>query len=324
VTPLFALLDQLGSIAQRMDPRRLDALVGELDPAGVEPTSQAAVYALRACAALYAAPDADNPTRAAYQALRQYSRALDALVGEADSEAGVGRYLLEPALRDDPAVLARLAAPPRPGTGAFHFDNDTARRGGWSVYVPPFIDAPAPLVMALHGGSGHGRLFLPNWVPWARARGLIVVAPTAADSTWSLMEPGTDTGRLHTILATVQARWPIDPARMLLTGMSDGGTFTLLAGLSEDSPFTHLAPAAAAFHPMLLALSSPERLARLPVHLTHGALDWMFGVETARTAARMLAAAGAAVTYREIADLSHAYPRDGQGAVADWWLGRPA
>jgi phospholipase/carboxylesterase len=102
--------------------------------------------------------------------------------------------------------------------------------------------------------------------------------------------------------------------------MSDGGTFTLLSGLAEDSPFTHLAPVAASFHPMLLAMTSPQRLTGLPIHLTHGAQDWMFSVGTARTAYRSLAAAGAAITYREIADLSHAYPRDGQGEVLDWFL----
>ena len=107
---------------------------------------------------------------------------------------------------------------------------------------------------------------------------------------------------------------------MLLSGMSDGGTFTLLSGLAEDSPFTHLAPVAASFHPMLLAMTAPERLTGLPIHLTHGALDWMFPVSMARTAHRMLAAAGAAITYREIADLSHAYPRDGQGEVLDWFM----
>jgi phospholipase/carboxylesterase len=45
----------------------------------------------------------------------------------------------------------------------------------------------------------------------------------------------------------------------------------------------------------------------------------MFPVDGARTAYRALAAAGAAVSYREIADLSHAYPREGQGEVLDWF-----
>jgi phospholipase/carboxylesterase len=257
-----------------------------------------------------------------YRPMRYYSRSLEALAGLAETVPAVGRYFLEPALRDDPAVLQRLVGPAHPDSGAFHFENNTGQRGGFSVYVPPWCNParPAPVIMALHGGSGHGRLFLWNWVAEARSRGLIVIAPTAVGSTWSLMEPDIDARNLGAILDRVRQRWAIDPTHMLLTGMSDGGTFTLLSGLADDSPFTHLAPVAASFHPFLLTMTSPERLTGLPIHLTHGALDWMFPVSMARTAHRTLAAAGAAVVYREIADLSHAYPRDGQGEVVDWWL----
>ncbi|MFL5257156.1 MAG: alpha/beta hydrolase, partial [Rhodopila sp.] len=139
-------------------------------------------------------------------------------------------------------------------------------------------------------------------------------------STWSLMQPETDSRNLARILDRVRDRWAVDPAHLLLTGMSDGGTFTLLSGVSADSPFTHLAPVAATFHPLLLAIADPQRLTGLPVYLVHGALDWMFPVEVARTAHRTLAAAGAAGTYREIADLSHAYPRDEQAAMLDWFM----
>ena len=33
--------------------------------------------------------------------------------------------------------------------------------------------------------------------------------------------------------------------------------------------------------------------------------------------------AGAAVTFREIADLSHTFPRDETGAILDWFLSGP-
>jgi phospholipase/carboxylesterase len=325
------MLDTLGLIARRMHPRRLRDLVALLDgpEAGLAkiswsepPIRQAALHVLQASSDLRAALVADNPMREAYRALRHYSRALEALAGLAEANPAIGHYLLEPRFRNDPVALARLAAPLKPDTGVFHSANETAQHGGYSVYVPPWIDPalPAPMVMALHGGSGHGRLFLWNWLPEARARGLIVVAPTATGSTWSLMEPEIDIDHLHTILTQVRARWAIDPDHMLLTGMSDGGTFTLIGGMSDGSPFTHLAPVAASFHPMLLAMSSPRRLTGLPVHLTHGAMDWMFPVDMARTSYRTLKAAGAAITYREIADLSHAYPRDEQGEVLDWLL----
>ncbi len=326
---LFGVLDTLSGIAQAMDPRRLDALIEKLgdidfDLAGQDgPVGVAAGLAAQACAGLRAAPAAENPMMQAYRAMRAYSRSLEALAGLAETVPSVSRYFLEPGLRDDPVLLQRLAGPPSRDSGAFHFENETAQRGGFSVYVPPFYDAtrPAPVVMALHGGSGHVRLFLWNWVAEARSRGLIVIAPTAVGSTWSLMEPDVDAGHLGDVLDQVRDRWAVDTGRLLLTGMSDGGTFTLLSGLADDSPFTHLAPVAASFHPFLLAMTSPARLTGLPIHLTHGALDWMFPVSVARTAYQTLSAAGAAVVYREIADLSHAYPRDGQGAVLDWWLG---
>jgi len=45
-------------------------------------------------------------------------------------------------------------------------------------------------------------------------------------------------------------------------------------------------------------MASLDRLRRLPLYLVHGALDWMFPVEVARQTHRALAAAGAAVVYR--------------------------
>ena len=207
-------------------------------------------------------------------------------------------------------------------TGVIHARNDTGERGGFSVYVPEDYD-PArayPLVMALHGGSGHGRLFLWSWLREARGRGVILVAPTAMGDTWSLMEPDVDSAHLAQVLEEIAQRWGVDRTRLLLTGMSDGGTFTLLSGLDDQSPFTHLAPVAASFHPLLLTMAAPRRVTGLPVYLVHGALDWMFPVSIARTAQRALTAAGARVTYREIADLSHAYPREEGSAILDWFL----
>ena len=327
-THLFAVLDTLSAIAQAMHPGRLPALTNKLAEQDAhlaqypEPLTQAANFAYQACAALRAAPEAENPMVDAYRAMRHYSRALEALADLAETHQAVSRYFLEPKYRDDPALRQRLSEPPHPDSGTFHFGNRTDQRGGFSVCVPPWYDAskPTPVITALHGGSGHGRLFLWNWLPEARSRGLIIIAPTAMGRTWSLTEPHIDSQNLASILDRVGARWNIDPARTLLTGMSDGGTFTLLSGLADGAPFTHLAPVAASFHPFLLSMTSPARLTGLPVHLTHGALDWMFPVSQARTAHRMLASAGAAVVYREIADLSHAYPRDRQPEVLDWWL----
>jgi phospholipase/carboxylesterase len=108
---------------------------------------------------------------------------------------------------------------------------------------------------------------------------------------------------------------------MLMTGMSDGGTFCYVSGLEADSPFTHLAPVSATFHPLMAAMADENRVQDLPIHIVHGALDWMFPVEVARQTQERLAAVGADVTYREIEDLSHCYPREVNAVLLDW-IGR--
>jgi phospholipase/carboxylesterase len=261
----------------------------------------------------------------AFRAARQQYRAIEALYPLAPSLPSISRFFVEPARRDDTALAARLEAArrrPVPDTGVFHFDNDTGSRGGFSVYVPEYLDmrTNVPLVCALHGGAGHGHVFLWSWLREARARGVILVTPTATGDTWSLMEPDIDSAHLSRVLAFVSERWPVDPVKLLLTGMSDGGTFTPLSGLDADSPFTHLAPAAASFHPMLVTMAEPERIQGLPIYLVHGALDWMFPVSRARTAYEVLTRAGAKMVYREIADLSHTYPRDENGSILDWFV----
>lgn len=93
-----------------------------------------------------------------------------------------------------------------------------------------------------------------------------------------------------------------------------------MQGLMSGSPFTHLAPVSASFHPFLLEVVEPERLSKLSIYLVHGAKDWMFGIDIARTANRALAGAGADIVYRELADLSHTYPRDENARILDWFL----
>jgi phospholipase/carboxylesterase len=224
--------------------------------------------------------------------------------------------------------LARLAEPSRENTGIVHDHNEPGSRGGFSLYVPEYCtpERAWPLVMALHGGSGHGRGFLWSWLRDARSFGAILVAPTATGgasnkSTWALMGEDTDTPNLVRILDLVRGRFNVDPTKLLLTGMSDGGTFCYVSGLESTSPFTHLAPVSATFHPLMAETADAERLRGLPVHIVHGRLDWMFPVQIARQTRHLLSAAGADVTYRELDDLSHCYPREMNAEILKWLSG---
>jgi phospholipase/carboxylesterase len=339
VPPLLEALGALGFIARFLDPSEFGgvmAAVGTPDAAlraalsKLSPVSPpdsdagrlkiASEQVILAFDGLRAALDAGD-FRAVFRALRHLPRAQEALYPLAATNADVSRFFLDPTVRDDADLSARCMQPARNGeTGVIHVNNAFGDRGGYSVYVPEFYtpDRAWPLVMALHGGSGHGRSFLWSWLRDARSFGAIVIAPTANGATWALMGDDIDTPNLARILASVRERWSLDPQRLLMTGMSDGGTFCYVSGLEAESPFTHLGPVSATFHPMLASMADADRLRGLPIHLVHSALDWMFPVEVARQAQQALSAAGANVTYREIGDLAHTYPREINAPMLAW------
>ena len=289
----------------------------------LEPAAEAAAAGI---AGLRSAGEAPQPIVAAYRALRSYATAAQLLYPMAAFLKPVSQFFLEQAMRGDPALTDRLAAvdPAREHVGVMHVGGPPGTRGGFSLYVPEYYTADRawPLVVALHGGSGNGRNFLWNWLRDARSFGAILIAPTATGPTWALMGEDTDTPNLMRILETVRGRYNVDTKRLLMTGLSDGGTFCWVSGLDRASPFTHLAPIAATFHPLMAEIADAERLRGLPVFLVHGRLDWMFPVQVARQTSNLLSAAGADITYREIDDLSHCYPREMNAEILKWMNGK--
>ena len=341
--PLLQSLEALSFVARHLNPpdfERVMEAIGLPDHALEGARSRLAAWpqefadvrttletasdaALKAFAGLRAVQNGNGDLLAVFRALRYAPRAQEALYPLAAKFPPVSSFFLDPALRDDPDLLTRLATSARENTGIMHDNNEPGSRGGFSLYVPEYYtpDRTWPLVMALHGGSGNGRNFLWSWLRDARSFGAILIAPTATGSTWALMGEDTDTPNLMRILETVRGGWNVDPELMLLTGMSDGGTFCYVGGLDGASPFTHLAPVSATFHPLMAEMAEPQRLRGLPIFLVHGRLDWMFPVQVARQTQGALSAAGANVTYREIEDLSHTYPREINVEMLKWLNG---
>ncbi len=344
IPPLLTALDALAYVGRHLHPPALMELVpgieqfrepvakgldsfGSVDwPAHLgqfaHHAQKAGSEALKAYEALENSLTQSNPVMGAYRAMSFNTRAVEALYPVSSMLPPVSRFYLSDNHRGDESLQAKLAAADAgaENVGVMHAANEPTERGGFSLYVPEYYDdsTPMPLVVALHGGSGHGRSFLWSWLKDARSRGVILASPSSREGTWSLMGPDLDSGTLDEIVARVSEHWQVDETRILLTGMSDGGTFSYLSGLRADAPFTHLAPIAASFHPMLLEVAETERLQDLPVYLTHGALDWMFDIEVARMARDALTGAGVDLTYREIEDLSHTYPREENDRILDW------
>src|SRR5437016_3091762 len=256
--PLLQSLEALGFVARHLNPPDFDSVMeaaGSPDQelrairsrladwpepfASVRNSLEAASdAALAAFTGLREVQHGNGDMIAVFRALRYAARAQEALYPLAAKLPPVSDFFIDPRLREDAELKARLAAPAKENTGIIHDHNEPGSRGGFSLYVPEYYrpDRAWPLVMALHGGSGNGRGFLWSWLRDARSRGAILVAPTATCYTCVLMGEDTDTPKLMRIQDSVRARCKVDPDRMLLSGMSDGGTFCYVTGFTSTSP----------------------------------------------------------------------------------------
>lgn len=321
------LRQQLGPIRDRLEAA-LEDFAATAVPAGLEPFhAQLRTGAGETLEAMRLFLDPGPPEQAVARVLGsmgRHCRAQEALYALRAVLPPIGRHFVESAWH---LRLGELDPEPPPAFGAgggLHRagpDEDPEARGGFSLYVPEWLAGPEPrpLVVALHGGSGHGRDFLWSWLREARGRGFLLLAPTSVASTWSLDAPPRDGLRLRSMVEWVGARWPVDRSRILLTGLSDGATFTLLAGLDEGAPYSALAPVSGVLHPLNFGMGNLARARGRRIHVVHGALDWMFPPALARLARDELARVGADLVYREVPDLSHTYPREQNAEILRWF-----
>jgi len=105
---------------------------------------------------------------------------------------------------------------------------------------------------------------------------------------------GPDVAFLDAALALAFASAPVDPARIVLAGFSDGASAALTLGLANGDRFTHVA----AFAPGFLTPLPP--VGRPAIFVTHGTHDRVLPIDRcSRRVVPALRAAGYTVRYQE-------------------------
>src|SRR3954467_14341638 len=148
--PLLQSLEALGFIARHLNPPdfgRVMEAAGTPDEAlrsaraqlaewpsefadvrqAIEAASDAAIAAF---AGLREVQHGNGDLIAVFRALRYLPRALEALYPLAAKFPPVSDFFLDPAMRDDGALKARLEQPAAEHTGVFHDRNEPGSRGG--------------------------------------------------------------------------------------------------------------------------------------------------------------------------------------------------
>jgi len=301
-------LEPLAAVRRSLPPENSGA-----SPEDAGALRRACDFLLAAIKNFAAEEDLQSAYLSALRSARRICRAQEALYPLCGAWPDVNRYFLESG-----AALPAAEQLSGAETGVMHGDpsEHPHARGGYSLYVPESY-SPAyalPLVVALHGGYSHGRDFLWSWLREARSRGFLVLAPTSQDMTWSITSLKRDEQPLHRHLESVCSRYAVDRSRILLTGMSDGGTYALALALSPQSPFSVIAPLCCALPPADLRQARGKR-----IFWVHGAQDWIFSPERTVRACRELRQAGADIKLQLVDDLAHTYPREANATLLEWF-----
>ena len=178
----------------------------------------------------------------------------------------------------------------------------------YSLYVPETYDPQKryPLIVALHGGYGRGDEYIWTWMRIARSREMILLAPKSVGSTWSIVQPPLDGQSILTAMDSVTSGYSIDSSKILLSGLSDGATFSFLLGLEHADRFAALAPIAGVLSPNVDHFLRAKAALELPIHVVHGVHDAIFPVQTARSFTTLMSQLGYQLKYTELPDWGHA------------------
>jgi len=132
------------------------------------------------------------------------------------------------------------------------------------------------LVVCLHGAGFTGEAYLERW----QARlgdDYVLACPTTPMGAWFTR------GAEELVLATirsVQRRYHIDPDRIFLTGMSNGGIGAWVIGMHDAPLFAGIAPMASGLDHVLLPFLA--NLRSTPIYIIHGVKDRVMPVEFSR------------------------------------------
>jgi polyhydroxybutyrate depolymerase len=129
------------------------------------------------------------------------------------------------------------------------------RQRTFILYVPTGYDASrrTALVIDIHGLNSNATAFqrTSGWTEKGEEEGFIVVHPNGLGSSWnagklccgSSMSTGVDDeGFIRSIVTTLAERGCIDPARVYVTGLSNGGAMAHLLACNAADMFAASAP----------------------------------------------------------------------------------
>jgi dienelactone hydrolase len=165
----------------------------------------------------------------------------------------------------------------------------------YALYVPPSYSPEQPMafILCLHGAGFTGEAYLDRWIPRLGEKYILACPSVTMGSWWTRY--GEDL--VLKVLQEVQKDYHIDPDRIFLTGMSNGGIGTWIIGMHHADRFAGIAPMASGIDDVLFPFV--ENLVHTPVYVIHGAADQVMPVQLSRDLVKEMERRGIAYQYQE-------------------------
>ena len=194
------------------------------------------------------------------------------------------------------------------------------RTYSYGLFVPQGYDPSISyaLILCLHGAGFNGDSYLDRWVP-RLTEGYILVCPTISMGAWWTREGE------ELVMATfhrVMSQYHIDPDRVFLTGMSNGGIGAWIIGMHHAALFAGIAPMASGIDKVLYPFL--DNLKQSSVYIIHGRQDQIMPVWLSRDLVNEMNARNITYVYREHT-LSHPhagghfFPREELPGLVEWF-----
>src|SRR5215212_12215195 len=182
---------------------------------------------------------------------------------------------MRPVAKNEPNEQGRLRSRPERATAeaamvGLHAPGSEADPADGYLYVPAGYrkETPSPLVLLLHGAGEDARDGLAQLRGQADEAGLILLALGSRGPTWDLImgrgRNGPDIAAIDRALGHAFSSCAVDPARVGVSGYSDGASYALAVGLANGDLFSHVI----AFTPGFLAPTDQRGAPR--VFVSHG------------------------------------------------------
>ena len=243
------------------------------------------------------------------------SQSPDELLSQVLNHPDANFQTVEAAIRDVPHYeKVPVGAQPRRSVTV------KGKSASYALYVPPSYSPQEsyPLIVCLHGAGFTGESYLERWVPRLKDRYILACPTISMGAWWTRFGEDLTVG----ILESVSAEYHIDPDRIFLTGMSNGGIGAWIIGMHHADRFAGIAPMASGLDDVMFPFV--ENLANTPVYVIHGEKDRVMPVQLSRDLVQEMKRRGIPYQYREHQWThphagGHFFPRQELPALITWF-----